>query len=138
MAIEFTPHQTDEVRKIQKVVKLYESMISILLIALALSFFGYLAVGFLSWFIDGIWSPEWLKLCSIALNRGCQPFFGEIYALNLFLDWVFNLNVLFFITLVSFVLIIFFYRGLNTKLDRIDTIRDLAKARAKQNASSAT
>ena len=137
LTIEYTPNQADEVRRLQKVVKLYESMISILLISLALSFVGYLALGIISWFVDGIWSPEWIKLCSLVLNRGCQPFFSEIYALNLFLDWLFNLNSLFFITLISFVLFIFFYRCLNIRLDRIDVIRDLAKAREKQNASSA-
>lgn len=126
--VDLTPQQADEIRRLQKVVKLYESVISILLIALALSIVGYLALGILSWFVDGIWSPEWMKLCSLALHRGCEPFFSEIYALNLFLDWVFNLNVLLFISLVSFVLFIFFYRSLNKRLDRIDIIRALAKA----------
>ena len=135
MIIDLTPQQADEIRKIQKVVKLYENMISILLIALALSFVGYLALGFISWFVDGIWSPDWLKLCSLVLNRGCQPFFSEIYALNLFLGWIFNLNILFFISLASFVLFIFFNRGLNKRLDRIDVIRGLAKVRTKPNTS---
>jgi ABC-type multidrug transport system fused ATPase/permease subunit len=127
LTIELTPYQANEIRRLQKVVKFYESMISILLIAVALSFVAYLAIGFLSWFIDGIWSPEWLKLCSLFLSRGCQPFFSEIYGLNLFLDLLFNLNILFFITLSSFVLFIFFYRSLNTRLDRIDAIKALTK-----------
>jgi hypothetical protein len=138
MTIEFTPHQADEIRRIQKVVKLYESMIFILLIVLGLSFFGYLGLGILNWFIDGIWSPEWLKLCSVVSNRGCQPFFSEIYAINLLLNWVFNLNILFFITLLSFVLFIYFGRCLNSRLNRIDVIRDLAKATAKQNETIAS
>jgi len=132
LTIDLTPQQADEIRRLQKVVKFYESMISILLIAVALSFVAYLAIGFLSWFIDGFWSPEWMKLCSLTLNRGCEPFFSEIYALNLFLDWVFNLNILFFISLASFMLFIFFYRGLNKRLDRIDVIRDIAKTKCEK------
>ncbi len=137
MTIELTPHQMDETRKLQKIVKLYESVISVLLIAIALSFFVYLTSGILNWFIDGVWSPEGLKLCSLVLARGCQPFFSEIYAINLSLNWIFDLNIFLFSALICFALFIFFNRGLNSRLDRIDVIRELAKAKLKQNAACA-
>ena len=131
MTIDLTPHQADEIRKLQKIVKLYESMIAIFLPATFFLLFAWLMSGFLSWFIDGNWGFEGLKLCSLVSMQGCQPFFSEIYAINLFLDWIFDLNVFFFCILICILLLGFLFPNLYSRLDRIDKIRALAKANVK-------
>jgi hypothetical protein len=134
--MDLTPYQADEIRKLQKIVKLYESMIAIFLPATFFLLIAWLILGFLSWFVDGIWGFEGLKLCSLVSMRGCQPFFSEIYAINFFLDWVFGLNVFIFCILICIVLLGVLFPSLYSRLDRIDEIRALAKAKVKNEVTA--
>lgn len=125
--MKLTQYYFDEIMRLQSRIKFAEKLISFFLYVALYAFIFWAMFGLIGWILSGTWGFQELKFCNIVLSRGCILFVSNIYALDLFLNWFFELSILAVIFIFALIAIAPMFSYINSSLDGIRKIKELEK-----------